>query len=121
NRGGAEAWLMDVMRNTSRDELQLDVCLLTRSSDPGAYAAEFESLGGVIHRCPLRKNLVSFTRDFRDILQREEYPIVHSHVYLFSGSLLRIAAQCGVAKRIAHNHPVEDVKRASLVRRAYTA
>ncbi|MHC4693735.1 MAG: glycosyltransferase [Planctomycetota bacterium] len=108
NRGGAETWLMDVMRNTSREELQIDACL-TRGSK-GAYQNEFESLGGRVHCSPFGKNVWSFCRQFKRLLDAEHYDVVHSHLYYFSGLVLRLAAHAGVPKRIAHIHPAEDLK-----------
>lgn len=99
---------MDVMRNTSREELQFDVCLTGRSK--GAYQDEFESLGGRVLFSPLTRNVWSFSRQFKQLLETEHYDVVHSHLYYFSGLVLRLAARAGVPKRIAHIHPVEDLK-----------
>jgi glycosyltransferase EpsF len=99
---------MDVMRNTSREELQIDACL-TRGSK-GAYQNEFESLGGRVHCSPFGKNVWSFCRQFKRLLDAEHYDVVHSHLYYFSGLVLRLAAHAGVPKRIAHIHPAEDLK-----------
>jgi len=118
---------MDVMRNTSREELQIDVCLIAQ--DKGAYEGksetayerEFESLDGRILRCPLnKKNPWSFCRRFKQLLRAERYDIVHCHEYYFSGFTLRSAALAGVPKRIAHIHPVEDLKFQKPFRCLYT-
>lgn len=119
NRGGAETWLMDVMRNVSRDELAIDVCLTGNTKGP--YEDEFCALGGVVHRLPMSRNPWVFGARLRNLLQRERYDVVHSHLYYFSGVVLRAAARAGVAQRIAHNHPVEDLKADGMFRAAYTA
>ncbi len=119
NRGGAETWLMDVMRNTNREELQIDVCLT--GQDKGAYKDEFESLGGRILCSPLDKNIWRFSRQFKRVLHSEHYDVVHSHLYYFSGLILRLAARAGVPKRIAHIHPAEDLKQGKLLRCLYTS
>ncbi len=118
NRGGAETWLMDVVRGVSREDLAIDVCLVGRSR--GAYEEEFRSLGGHVHRCPLGRNPWRFSSRLTDLLRREPYDVVHSHLYYFSGVVLRAAARAGIAQRVAHNHPVEDLKRGGLVRRFYS-
>jgi len=118
SRGGAETWLMDIMRNTNRQEFQLDVCL-TRDIE-GAYEEEFKKLGGRIFHCPLSKNVWNFSSTFKDLLHREHYDIVHSHLYFFTGFVLRLAFKCGVPKRIAHIHPVEDFKTGGIFRFFYT-
>jgi len=119
NRGGIETWLMDVMRNTSRNEMQIDVCLETCST--GVYEEEFKRLGGRILRCPLdKKKPWIFSHRFKQLLCSEHYDVIHSHSYYFSGLILRLAAQAGVPKRIAHNHPVQDFKEGKLLRSLYT-
>lgn len=118
SRGGVQTWLMDILRNTSRDEFQIDVCLTGALQGP--YEEEFKRLGGKIYRCPLSKNLLSFSRRFKHILTTECFDIVHSHLYYFSGLILRLAAEAGVQRRIAHIHPVEDLKRRQFFRDLYT-
>jgi len=117
NRGGQETWFMDVMRNTSREEFQIDACVTRRVE--GGYEEEFQSLGGRIFCCPLSSNIWSFLRCFEELLHQEEYDIVHSHQYYFTGLILRSAARSGVPKRIAHLHPAEDYKAETLFRRLY--
>ena len=53
NRGGIETWIMDIVRNTRRDEFAVDVCVTNRVVN--AYEDEFESLSGKIWHCPLDK------------------------------------------------------------------
>jgi len=117
NRGGAETWLMDVLRRAGRNDLAIDVCLV--GDRVGAYEEEFRSLGGTIYRCPLRKNPLRFTRAFARLLRDHRYDVVHSHLYLFSGVVLRTAFRAGVPQRVAHIHPVEDVKEKRLLRGMY--
>lgn len=117
DRGGAETWLMDVVRKCPREELAIDVCVT--SGRIGAYEDEFRSLGGAIHRCRMSRNPFAFQRRFQDILARQTYDVVHSHLYYFSGVVLWAAALSGVRQRVAHNHPVEDLKRGGLLRAAY--
>ena len=117
-RGGVETWIMDVIRNTSRDEFAVDVCVTERAKD--AYEDEFESLGGKIWHCPLdKKKAWRFCRRFTRLLRTEHYDIVHSHVYHFSGLILMLAAHAGIPKRISHIHPIEDLKVAQPFRRLY--
>lgn len=117
NRGGAETWLMDVVRRVDRSQLAIDVCLLK----PGlsAYEPEFQSLGGTILRCSTSSNIAGFSPRFRALLTTGQYDVVHSHVYYFSGLILRVAARAGVPIRVAHNHPVEDLKHRRPARAAY--
>jgi len=119
NRGGIETWLMDIMRNTSRNEIQIDVCLETCST--GVYEEEFKRLGGRILRCPLdKKKPWIFYHRLKQLLCTEHYDVIHSHLYYFSGFTLRSAARARVPKRIAHIHPVEDLRFQRPFRRLYT-
>lgn len=108
---------MDILRNTSRDEFQIDVCLTGALQGP--YEEEFKRLGGAVLRCPIRKNLLAFSSEFKKLLRKQNYDIVHSHLYYFSGFILRLAAEAGVHRRIAHIHPVEDLKRRQFFRDLY--
>lgn len=119
DRGGAETWLMDVMRHSRRDEMMLDACLT--QPQHGRYEDEFLALGGRIHRCLLGRNPLAFGRALYRLLRQEAYDVVHTHFYYFSGYILRIAARAGVPQRVAHNHPAEDPKPASTLRRLYSA
>lgn len=105
--GGVEKWLMEVVRSVSRDELAIDVCLTTNST--GAYEDEFRRLGGRVFRCPLGRNPWRFAARFRDVAASEQYDVVHSHLYYFSGFVLRAAAQAGVPQRIGHIHSANDL------------
>ncbi len=116
-RGGVETWLMDLVRNLPRGELAIDVCLIGNSHGP--YEDEFRALGGVVHRCPMSRNPWAFSSHLRRLLLREHYDVVHSHLYHFSGVVLRAAAQANIPQRVAHNHPVEDLKAGGLFRTAY--
>jgi glycosyltransferase involved in cell wall biosynthesis len=108
NRGGIETWLMDVIRNTSREEFVFDACVMHRVET--GYEEEFQDLGGRILYCPLSRNLWFFSRRFKDMLRAENFDVIHCHQYYFIGFLLRLAAKAGVPKRIAHIHPAEDKK-----------
>jgi glycosyltransferase EpsF len=110
---------MDIMRNTKREQLQIDACVT--SLGKGAYEEEFNSLGGRILRCSLNtKNPFSFYYRFKHLLSTEHYDVVHSHSYYFSGFILRAAANAAVPKRVAHIHPVEDQKKEEFLRGLYT-
>lgn len=117
NPGGVETWLMHVLRNIDRSRFQMDFC--TFGPEPGLYAAEAESFGSKVWRCPKSANLWSFERRFRGILREGKYDVVHSHVYSFSGALLRWAKAQNVPIRIAHSHGTNDGKSDVAIRRWY--
>ncbi|MGD0402564.1 MAG: glycosyltransferase family 1 protein [Candidatus Acidiferrales bacterium] len=117
NPGGVETWLLHALEHIDRDRFQFDFCLCGEQA--GLYAAEVESLGGKILRCPRSQNLWSFQRHFRELLREGMYDVVHSHVHFFSGALLRWAKAAGIPIRIAHSHNTHDGRSDSLTRLCY--
>jgi len=115
--GGVETWLLHVLRNIDRDQVQFHICTLGPA--PGLYANEVEKLGGRILRCPVSSNPWKFSRQFRRILREGHYDVVHSHVHLFSGAILRWSKAEGVRIRIAHSHTSRDDRPSSPARRCY--
>ncbi|MFY9531822.1 MAG: glycosyltransferase [Candidatus Acidiferrales bacterium] len=112
-----ETWLLHVLKYIDRDRLQFHFA--TFGPRPGLYASEVEKLGGKILRCPKGANLWSFRRRFRRILREGNYHVMHSHVHLFSGALLRWAKREGVPIRIAHSHLTQDGKPGTFARHYY--
>lgn len=117
NPGGTETWLMHVLRHIDRNKFRLDFCTLT--GQPGLFDPEIEELGSKVINCRLGCNPLSFARRFRRLLRQGSYDVVHSHVHLFSGAILRWAEAEGVPLRIAHSHTTSDGKPTSLRRRVY--
>jgi glycosyltransferase involved in cell wall biosynthesis len=115
--GGVETWLLHVLKYIDRDRIQLHIC--TFGPQPGLYASKVEELGGKMLRCPKGANLWSFRRRFRRILREGNYHVVHSHVHLFSGALLRWARAEGVPNRIAHSHTAQVANGDTLARHYY--
>jgi glycosyltransferase involved in cell wall biosynthesis len=117
NPGGIETWLLQVLKFIDRDRFQFDFC--TFGPKAGLYASEVEKLGGRMVPCPIGRNVWSFRSRFRRILREGDYDIVHSHVTLFSGAVLRWAKAEKVPIRIAHSHNSHDDKPDTRVRRNY--
>jgi glycosyltransferase involved in cell wall biosynthesis len=116
--GGVETWLLNVLKYIDREQFHLDFC--TFGPSPGLNAKEVEKLGGKILRCPKGANLWAFRNRFRQILREGHYDVVHSHVHLFSGALLRWAKAEGVPMRIAHSHTSRDDRSNTLLRGYYS-
>lgn len=118
NRGGAETWLLHVLRHMDPGQFQMD--FLTHTLVPGAYDDEVRALGSRIIPCLHPTRPWQYARNFARILREHEpYDIVHSHVYLFDSLPLWLAARLGVPGRISHIYPLKDTARQTLRRAAY--
>ncbi len=105
DRGGAEAMIMNYMRNIDRDVIQFD--FLTNRDYRAAYEDEIESLGGkVYHMCPMYPGKFrQYKQEVREFLKEHpEYKIIHSNLEERSYFALKEAKKLGVPVRISHSH-----------------
>ena len=103
NRGGAETWLVQVLRHLDRDRYKFD--FLVHSNEHYAYEDEVVSLGSRVIRCLSPGNLYRYAINFRRVLKDYgPYDCVHSHVHDFSGIVLALAALSRVPTRVAQSH-----------------
>lgn len=105
DRGGAEAMIMNYMRNIDRDVIKFD--FLTNRDYRAAFEDEIESLGGkVYHMCPMYPGKFrQYKREVREFLKEHpEYKIIHSNLEERSYFALKEAKKLGVPVRISHSH-----------------
>lgn len=120
NRGGVETWLMHVLRSIDRTRFRMD--FLVHTEEPCAYDDEIRRLGSSIFPCMRPSRPWLYGQRFKRILRDHgPYDVVHSHVYLFSGFVLRLAREMHVPTRIAHIHPAIDMKTNQSLRSLYTS
>ncbi|THF87143.1 glycosyltransferase family 1 protein [Deinococcus sp. KSM4-11] len=122
NRGGVETWLMNVLRNVSRDELAFD--FVVHKAEAAAYDEELLALGAGRYVCKWPDNPVIYARNFLKILRENgPYDVVHSHVHHFNGMVLLLAKIANIPIRVAHSHSDTLVSRGDYggVRRFYVA
>ena len=120
-RGGAETWLMHVLRNIDRDEYRMDFVVQTESK--GTFDDEIRALGSEVFKCLGARRPWTFAANFLHILrQHGPYDIIHSHIHDYSGIVLLLARWAGVPHRIAHCHSdLSSVrKEASVLRTVYS-
>jgi glycosyltransferase involved in cell wall biosynthesis len=116
--GGAETWLVQLADHLDRRRVRLDVAVNCAADTP--YARKLQQLGCRIHTCPSLANPLAYMGGFLRILKENgPYDVVHSHLHLFSGLVMRAAHVAGVPVRIAHSRNWSDGKRLTLPRRAY--
>lgn len=109
DRGGIETWLMFIMRGLDRKKLNIDVCNVNTTKE-GAYSREFSRLGGREISCVIapRWQRLTFEQRFRLLLRENKYDVVHSHIFLHSGIIMKYAAKEHVPVRVAHIHAPSD-------------
>lgn len=105
HRGGIETWLLQVLRLSDRQRLQMDF-LVHNPSQPGDLTEEIRALGSNIILFPYLYKPWIYGNNFRKILtESDSYDILHVHAYNYlSGYILRWAKQAGIKTRIAHSH-----------------
>jgi glycosyltransferase involved in cell wall biosynthesis len=122
DRGGIETWLMQVLRNRSRDRFRMD--FLVHTDQRCAYDDEIRSIGSDIFPCPNFRRPWLYTRDFLRILREQgTYDIVHVHGTQFGGLILLLARMGGVPNRIVHCHIDTSwlSRKSSAIRKPYLA
>lgn len=104
--GGAETWLMEVLRLWRAEgpsAPQMD--FLATSGERGIFDDEAQALGAKIHYLPYGKRHVrSFAKGFRRILAQESYHAVHSHQDYAGGWHFLLAGRHLPPVRITHVH-----------------
>jgi glycosyltransferase involved in cell wall biosynthesis len=120
NRGGAETWLMHMLRRIDRQKIQMD--FLVHTNEPAAYDAELLELGSKLLHCAYTHDPLRYAGRFLKIVKRHgPYDVLHSHVHHFSGYVLALGRAAGIPVRISHSHNDTRVLAASagFLRRFY--
>lgn len=100
NPGGVETLVMNVYRCIDRTKIQFDFALT--QGVKSLFDDEVAEMGGRLFYFDQKKPML---RNLSEILKKYgPFPVVHSHVYFFSGAILFNAARHGVPVRIAHAH-----------------
>lgn len=99
NQGGAETFLMKMLRTFDKTEYMMDFCVM--SNEKGKYEDEIKALGGIIyHVVPKSKNPVKCFCNIKNIVKKHGYKSV-IRVNEHSLSVIDlIAAKCGGAKKL---------------------
>lgn len=118
DREGIQTYLMNVYRNIDREKVQFD--FLIHSKEKGAFDDEIISLGGKIYYLNKlsSKYFFSYQNDLLDLLKKNEYAVLHSHLNLLSSFTLSIAKKACIPTRIAHSHSssISDVGLKKLIK-----
>jgi glycosyltransferase involved in cell wall biosynthesis len=124
--GGAETWLLELLRWFRVAAPQLPVRLETEicltSGERGRFDGEAEALGARLHYVRYgRRRLPEFTRAFRALLAERRFDAIHDHEGFAAG----IHLACGIGQlpsvRIVHFHNPTEGLTPTLPRRALWA
>lgn len=100
--GGVEAVIMNFYRCLDRSQVQFD--FIIDSDSTVVPAEEIGDLGGRVFEVPPYQHLGEYRKGLGDLLVRNGYDIVHSHINSLSVFPLGTAKRAGVPARIAHSH-----------------
>ena len=114
DRGGAESYIMNTLRNIDRKKYQCDILtfLAPRDGEKYAYADELKELG--VKAIKINDNRFrhprKFIADVQKVLSDGKYDAIHSHIDFMSALTLTAARKAGIKKRIAHSHNTNNSK-----------
>lgn len=110
NMGGLETLIMNIYRNIDRNKIQFD--FLVHKEEEGIYDKEIKTLGGNIYKIPYVNKVgpIKYPKILSDFFKNnKQYKIVHSHMNLVSGIILKEAKKAGIPYTIAHAHNINDI------------
>lgn len=116
--GGAETFLMNVLRNIDRKKFELIfLCYGNKKFD---YEEELVSLGGEIVRISKPTgNIFKNIKQIKAVIKNNNIDVVHCHTYFNSMYALIAAKQCKIKKRITHSHNTVSEKNPSIIKKIY--
>src|ERR1700733_2038350 len=102
--GGAETWLMEVLRLWSKSKVgRID--FLATSGNPGIFDEEARRLGAQVHYVRFgRAQLWRFAKQFRQVLREGRYHAIHDHQDYASGWHFLMGAAALPPVRVTHVH-----------------
>src|ERR1700677_238859 len=102
--GGAETWLMEVLRLWSKSEV-VRIDFLATSGNIGIFDEEARRLGAQVHYVRFgRLHLARFAKKFHQLLREGRYDAIHDHQDYASGWHFLMGASALPAVRVTHVH-----------------
>ena len=112
DRGGAESYIMNTLRNIDRKKYQCDILtfLKPRDGEKYFYEDELKKLGVKIIQIDddRFKKPIKFVKNVERVLVSGKYDAIHSHIDFMSALTLRAARNAGLKKRISHSHNTDN-------------
>jgi glycosyltransferase EpsF len=102
--GGAEMWLLNILREMDRRECAMDFCLKWPEAGTEEHVAQARSLGAEVHVARLTPEHVRYVRTLSRILRHGRYDVVHSHEFVYSGIGVWVARRLGLPVVCTFHH-----------------
>lgn len=119
DRGGAETFLMNVLRNIDRTRFNfVFLCFGNADFD---YEDEAIALGATVSRIPAftKKHMIRNVTSIMKVIKQERIDIVHTHIYYDSVFALIAAKLTGTNGRFTHSHNTHAEEKPSYVKKIY--
>lgn len=101
--GGVERFATNIIKFAPEGAYQLDYLIFEGLGD--AFAPEIEEKGGRVITFPSpQKSYKSYIKRLGELIDQNQYDVVHSHTQFNTGINLWVAKKHGVPVRIAHSH-----------------
>lgn len=119
NMGGAETFLMNVLRNIDRNKFQL--FFLTYGEDKYDYEDEINDLGGIIIRISKPKKIFDFNQinQIKNVIKNYNINIVHTHTYYNSIYSILAANKFKNVRIITHSHNTKPDPTNNIIKKLY--
>lgn len=104
NCGGAENMLMNLFRNINLKKY--DFTFIFNVKEKCWFEDEIVKLGGHIIRIEKLnlRHIKKYINNLYLLFKRKQFDVVHSHVYLHSGFVMKAAFKANIPIRITHSH-----------------
>ncbi len=99
---GLTTFAMSYLRTMNHEKMRVDFALYHGTQSP--YTQEIEKYGGKIFVLPSVKKINQHIRFCKEILEKEQYQIIHDNVQVISVPFMYLAKKQGVSVRILHAH-----------------
>lgn len=119
NIGGAETFLMNVLKNIDTDKYEL--IFLCYGGSENDYEYDIEKLGGRIVKIsePRKVGYIKHMKELKNLFINENPDIIHAHTYYNSAFSILIAKRLGIKIRITHSHSMKSDVRENLMQGIY--
>lgn len=119
NAAGAESAVMNWLRTIDRKKYQFDFVVHYKDN---FYSPEAKKLGSKIYLLPNpeKSGVFVWKKSFEELLKKNKYDVVHSHLFYFNGIVLHSAYKMKVPVRISHSHNEKSRTNTGFVRKLYS-